>query len=138
MHEAVVAQVVAAPRDRVWTALTEPAELAAWFWPWQPAIEFRAVAGAAYAFEAEHPQAGRLAVDGRVMAAEPPERLALTWRWTDEPGPTTEVDIRLGDLGDETEVVVRHRRVELEQTAADYEQAWTDLLDRLARHVASG
>jgi uncharacterized protein YndB with AHSA1/START domain len=135
VHEAVVGRILEADRESVWRALTEPDALAAWFWPWQPSVEFSATPGAAYAFEAEHPQAGRLAVDGRVMAVEPPARLAMTWRWTDEPMPPTEVEIRLADVDGATEVVVRHRRVELEATAADYERAWTDLLERLAGYV---
>ncbi len=135
MHEAVVGRIVEADRERVWAALTEPEALAAWFWPWRPSIVFSASPGAAYSFEAEHPQSGRLAVDGRVMAVDPPSRLALTWRWTDEPMPPTEVEIRLADADGATEVVVRHRRIVQESTAADYERAWTDLLERLANHV---
>ncbi|HET7027081.1 MAG TPA: SRPBCC domain-containing protein [Candidatus Limnocylindrales bacterium] len=135
MHEAVVERTLDAPPDEVWAALTEPDRLAAWFWPWQPRIAFVPTPGAAYSFEADHPTSGPLAVDGRVLAADRPGRLAFTWRWTDEPGPTTEVDIRLGDLGGDTQIVVRHRRVDLESTADDYRRAWTDLLDRLASYV---
>lgn len=131
----VVGLIIDGGREDVWAALTEPARLAKWFWPWQPSIDFSPSPGAAYAFEAEHPQAGRLAVDGRVMAVEPGSRLALTWRWTDEPMPPTEVEIRLADADGATEVVVRHRRIEQESTAADYEHAWTDILARLAGYV---
>jgi len=135
VHEAVVERIVPAAPAAVWEALTEPDRLAAWFWPWQPTISFSPDPGSAYAFEAEHPEAGRLAVDGRVMAATPSERLALTWRWTDEPGRITEVEIRLTPLDAETHVLVRHRRIDLQQTADDYRAAWTDLLDRLAAHL---
>jgi uncharacterized protein YndB with AHSA1/START domain len=135
VHEAVVEATLDAPPAEVWAALTEPSRLAAWFWPWQPRISFSPSEGAAYSIEAEHPASGALAVDGRILAAEPEERLAFTWRWTDEPGPTTEVDIRLGELGDGTQIVVRHRRIELESTADDFRVAWTDLITRLAEYV---
>ena len=135
VHEAVVGRIIEADRERVWAALTEPEALAAWFWPWRPTITFSPTPGAAYAFEAEHPVAGALAVDGRVMAVEPPARLAMTWHWTDEPMPPTEVEVRLADVDGATEVVVRHRRIGSESTAADFERAWTDLLERLAAHV---
>jgi uncharacterized protein YndB with AHSA1/START domain len=136
MHEAVVEQFVSVPAETVWAALTEPARLEGWFWPWQPIITFAPTPGAAYSFEAEHPEAGRLAVDGRVLAADPPERLAITWRWTDEPGPTTEVDIRLVPSDGGTSVLVRHRRIDAETTADDYRIAWRDLLARLAGYLA--
>lgn len=136
MHEAVVEQFVPAPPERVWAALTEPERIEAWFWPWQPAITFAPAPGAAYSFEAEHPQAGRLAVDGRILAADPPERLAFTWRWTDEPAATTEVDIHLVASDGGTNVLVRHRRIDAESTADDYRLAWRDILDRLASYLA--
>src|SRR5690242_4797901 len=110
MHEAVVDAVMPAPPDVVWAALTEPDQLEQWFWPWNASVAFAPVAGSPYSFEAEHPQAGRLAVDGRVMAADAPDRLSLTWRWTDEPAPATEVEIRLLPSDGETTVLVRHRR----------------------------
>jgi len=135
VHEAVVGRIVEAERQRVWAALTEPDALAAWFWPWRPSVSFSPSPGAPWSLEAEHPVSGRLAVDGRVIAVEPPSRLALTWRWTDEPMPPTEVEIRLADADGTTEVVVRHRRIVQEATAADFERAWTDLLERLAGYV---
>jgi uncharacterized protein YndB with AHSA1/START domain len=138
MHEAIAEAIVPAPPEVVWAALTEPAQLAHWFWPWSPTITFAAVPGSAYSFEAEHPQAGRLAVDGRVIAADAPERLAFTWRWTDEPAPATEVEIRLLPGDGETTVLVRHRRIDAESTADDYRLAWRDLLDRLVAHIAAG
>jgi uncharacterized protein YndB with AHSA1/START domain len=138
MHEAVVEQFVPVPPEAAWAALTEPARLEAWFWPWDPVITFVPSPGAAYSFEAEHPQAGRLAVDGRVLAADPPDRLAFTWRWTDEPAPTTEVDIRLLPSEGGTSILVRHRRIDAETTADDYRLAWRELLDRLARYLAGG
>jgi uncharacterized protein YndB with AHSA1/START domain len=138
VHEAVIEQFVPASVDEVWSALTDPRRLEAWFWPWDPSVTFAPVAGAPYAFEAEHPDAGRLAVDGRVLAVDPGERLALTWRWTDEPAAPTEVDIRLFAADDGTTVVVRHRRIDAETTAADYRIAWRDLLERLATYLTPG
>jgi uncharacterized protein YndB with AHSA1/START domain len=136
VHEAVVESVIDTPVERVWAALTEPAALAAWFWPWQPVVSFSPAVGAAYALEAMHPQAGRLAVSGTVVAVRPPRVLALTWKWADEPD-VTSVEITLAEDNGTTTVTVRHAEVASAGTAADYRVAWTDLLARLAGYLAA-
>ncbi len=135
MHEAAVEVDVSADVERVWSALTTSDELARWFWPWDPHVDLVPVPGAAWSIEAHHPEAGRLAVDGRILGVDRPTRLSLSWRWTDEPLPPTDVELRLTPLGAGTHVLVRHRRIASEQTAADYRQAWIDLLGRLAAYV---
>jgi uncharacterized protein YndB with AHSA1/START domain len=68
---------LAAPRERVWRALADPAELAAWFCA---RIDFAPVAGHEGWFEFEGH--GRVMV--RVEVVEAPHRLA--WRWAHVPG----------------------------------------------------
>lgn len=47
---------------------------------------------------------------GRIVAWEPGERLALTWRQANfAPGQETHVEVRFEPVGDETRVTVEHR-----------------------------
>lgn len=80
----------AAPPDRVWRALTEPSELAAWFPDDVEGLE-AATGGGGWLVWDQH---GRYAI--RIEVFEPPRR--LVWRWArrsetvlDE-GPTTTVE----------------------------------------------
>jgi uncharacterized protein YndB with AHSA1/START domain len=61
------------PIDRVWAALTEPAQVPAWF---PAAFTFEAVVGGTIRFSGDaYAEDGT----GRVLAYEPPHRFAFTW-----------------------------------------------------------
>lgn len=60
------------PPERVWRALTEPAELGVWLMP----TDFTPRAGSRFTFDAR-PELG--IVDGEVLAVEPPRLLRCRW-----------------------------------------------------------
>jgi uncharacterized protein YndB with AHSA1/START domain len=60
------------PPERVWRALTEPAELGAWLMP----SDFAARAGHRFTFDAR-PDLG--IIDGEVLDVEPPRLLRCRW-----------------------------------------------------------
>jgi uncharacterized protein YndB with AHSA1/START domain len=60
------------PPERVWRALTDPAELGAWLMP----ADFAALAGHRFTFDAR-PDMG--IIDGEVLDAEPPRLLRCRW-----------------------------------------------------------
>ena len=70
-----------APLDRAWRAVTEPAEVAKWFADVTPA----AATGAPYRVDFGDGSA----VEGVIRALQPGRRLAYTWAWAGEDGPTT-------------------------------------------------
>lgn len=136
VHEVEVEQPLTVPPDRVWDALTRADELAAWFWPWDPRVRLDARPDTAYEITAQHPQAGRLAVEGVVERVEAPELLVLTWRFAGEAGPPSRVEIRVQSTGGGSVATVRHVEIPDAPTAANYRAAWSDLLVRLAQHVS--
>jgi uncharacterized protein YndB with AHSA1/START domain len=60
------------PPERVWRALTDPAELGAWLMP----SDFAALAGHKFTFDAR-PDMG--IIDGEVLDVEPPRLLRCRW-----------------------------------------------------------
>jgi uncharacterized protein YndB with AHSA1/START domain len=60
------------PPERVWRALTDPAELARWL---MPSAGFAAVAGQRFTMSCD--PIGD--IDGEVLAADPPRRLTMRW-----------------------------------------------------------
>lgn len=90
------------------------------------------------AFRIASARVGMAAV-GRVVVAEAPSRLELTWRWEGEPLETAVVVTLVaddGDRADATRIVVEHRGFPTETMAADHTQGWSDCLDRLPAFLA--
>src|SRR4051812_38819457 len=73
----------AASPARVFLALTDPTELAAWFWP--PTLQPKAVSdarpGGEFRIEGKPGIAYDLIVAGRYRTVEAPGRLVFTWHW---------------------------------------------------------
>lgn len=75
----------------------------------------------------EHTSDGEEHVWGEVLVAEPPHRIVFTWH----PGlaADTEVEVTFKSIGDETEVVLEHRKWEnlgamAEETRTGYANGW--------------
>jgi uncharacterized protein YndB with AHSA1/START domain len=128
--------VVRAPRERVWRALTEPDELAAWFPTTSAEIEPRAGADGWL----DWGEQGRYAI--RVEEWQAPER--LVWRWAREAqtpiddGQTTVVEWTLTDAGNGT---TRLDMREYGFTDAEHHrgntEGWTEELAELVAYLGS-
>lgn len=137
-------EVLAAPRARVWAALTEPDQLAAWF------------ATPTYALEAGGSGMLRFRVDDgneeenrvEVVAVEPPHRFAFRWRsHGDDPAiplaetPNTLVEITLSDAPGGTRIrVVESGFAALPEDIGatalrDNTRGWGEVLGSLATYL---
>lgn len=119
-------RIVAAPREQVFQAWTDPVELAEWFWP-QPEIQIDARPGGRYLFR-DHKYG--LAVAGEILEVSPPERLVFTWQWEGE-GTVSEVTVEFHDHADGTEIRLTHRGVPEAEVEA-HTVGWNSCLDRLS------
>jgi uncharacterized protein YndB with AHSA1/START domain len=63
------------PPDRVWRALTDPAEMAQWLM----ANDFEPRVGHRFRFRAKPQPGWRGIVDGEVLEVDPPRRLSYSW-----------------------------------------------------------
>lgn len=114
-------RTIAAPIERVWSAITTPSELAEWLAP----CELEAREGGRVRVEFAEDQV----VTGVVTVCEPPHRLEYTWTFTGEPDSV--LGFELTSIGDDTRLVLIHRRLPSEQ-AAGYGAGWHAHLDSLA------
>lgn len=135
MTEPTVTRTLNAPPERVWRALTDANELAAWFWPpsWASTVEADVRVGGRYRVASE---VGGMAVGGEYVAVEPFERLVQTWRWDGEDHETL-VTTTLTPSGDGTLVTILHERFATDEDAANHRQGWDDCLDRLPSHLTA-
>ncbi len=121
--------------ERVWRALTEPEELAAWFGD-SAELELRPGGGGGFGWETH----GRFAV--RVEVVEPPRRLA--WRWARTPdrpledGPSTLVEWELVPREDGgTTLKLRESGFVSDEHREENVQGWTSELAELEALLTS-
>lgn len=136
-HSAQVSKTIAAGRPDVWRAFAEPDSLSAWFWPprFATAATMDARPGGVWSIRSAPTTMG---VSGVVVAAQPAERLELTWRWDGE-DEETRVAITFADApgggaagAGATVVGVEHSGFASEEAADDHAEGWADCLGRLA------
>lgn len=133
-------RVLSAPRERIFRALTEPAELATWWGPdgfTAPEMDVDLRVGGGYRFAMQPPEGNLFHLSGEFLEIHPPSRLAYTFRW-EEPDPddrTTVVTLSLGAVGDATEVSLAQGEFATEARLALHRGGWTDSLEKLRELV---
>ena len=132
-------RVFAAPRDAVWRAWTEQAQVAAWMGP--PGItsdvdvwDFR-VGGRYHLImreDEDHP------LGGQFLEIVEGERLAMTWTWEhgvlDGVEMLVELDFRDAEGG--TELVLTHTKLPTDIAQEKHAGGWQGCLDELAGHLS--
>lgn len=128
--------VLDAPRERVFGALTVPAALAGWWGPHgftTPVAELEGRVGGRYRFRMQPPEGEAFHLSGEFLEFDPPSRLAYTFRW-EEPDPDdreTVVMLSLDAVGDGTEVSLRQGEFATEARLALHRDGWTDSFAKL-------
>ena len=76
---------------------------------------------------------------GEYLEVNPPERLAMTWRWLgdeDDDGESRiEIDLRPVDSG--TELVFTHALLSSEESRKGHTEGWNGALDKLEKYFLS-
>jgi uncharacterized protein YndB with AHSA1/START domain len=128
--------VLPVPPSRVFSALTEPGELAKWWGPSGftcPGVEFEPRVGGPYRIRMQPPDAPAFHLSGEFLEVDAPVRLSYTFRW-EEPDPDdqeTTVVLTLRDLGESTELALVQGEFVTEARRALHEGGWTDSFLRL-------
>jgi uncharacterized protein YndB with AHSA1/START domain len=127
----------AAPVERVFQALVEPAQLIRW---WGPAdvvtseaeVDLRAGGQCRYVM---HPHGQRAVLFGRIVELDPPRLIAMTHRWE---GDTTEtlVTIRLESAAGGTRLHLTQTGLSADADPDEFARWWTSVFDGLGRLLA--
>jgi uncharacterized protein YndB with AHSA1/START domain len=148
MNDAVTAQevtirrVVEAPRELVWKAWTEPAELAEWWGPpgWSnllESIEIDARAGGRFHVTSVSDEGVEMTSQGVFREAVEPERLVLEEPAADSWHEGAVSELTFTDLGGgRTEIVLRATIHTTDELRAQAEAGMAGSLDRLVEHLA--
>jgi uncharacterized protein YndB with AHSA1/START domain len=126
-----------APREQVFRAWTDRAELARWFAPSAeystvvPELELRV--GGRYRVEMHHKGGNVHTVFGTYQEIKPPEKVVFTWRWDGDTSPEDSVvTIEFYDLGSSTEVTLTHERLPNPEERDKHAHGWNGCMDQLA------
>jgi uncharacterized protein YndB with AHSA1/START domain len=100
-REIRVERIFAAPRERVWEAITDPELVKQWWGRGNTlVIERMEVKRGGHWRFVEHSPDGVHGFEGRYREVTPPERVVQTFEWDGMPGHVIIEDMRLEDLGD--------------------------------------
>ena len=104
-----IERIFAAPRDRVWKAMTDPALVAQWWGRGNKLVieRMEMERGGHWRF-VEHTDEGVHGFEGRYREVTPKDRIVSTFEWDGMPGHVIVNDVTLHDLGDGRTKVVTH------------------------------
>jgi uncharacterized protein YndB with AHSA1/START domain len=133
---------VSGSRLRVFTAMTDPAQVAQWWGPKGftcPEVNLDVRVGGVYRIAMCPPVGGMFHLVGAYVEVVPPSRLAYTFRW-EPPDPDdreTIARLTLRDSNGGTDVELLQGTFATEARRDLHQAGWADSLDRLASHLAT-
>ena len=133
---------LAAPRERIFRALSEPGVLAKWWGPsgfTTPEIDLDLRVGGGYRFRMQPPEGEAFHLAGEFLELDPPRRLVYTFRW-EEPDPDdreTVVTLTLDAVGDATRLSLSQGEFATDARLALHRSGWTESLVKLRELVES-
>ena len=139
-REFTITRVFNAPRELVFRAWTEPAQLTAWFGPRGTSspierIEVDLRPGGRWRACMIREDTGReFPVGGEYREVVEPERLVFTWA-LDESGGESLVTITFADHGDKTEMTFHQAGFLSGDESAGVAEGWSSAFDRLTDHL---
>lgn len=133
-------RTVAAPREAVFRAWTDPEALRRWWVPFEgmsvPAAEVDLRPGGRYRLTMRNAKGEEFHLTGVYREVRPPERLVYTWRWEgterDDEGETL-VTVEFVAAGRSTELHLTHAQFPDADTRDRHDAGWCGVLDRLVR-----
>ncbi|MFC7546998.1 SRPBCC domain-containing protein [Plantactinospora sp. GCM10030261] len=135
MSELRVTRHLPAPKERVWAAWTDPALLAAWFWPQRFATTASVDPRVGGAYRIEGPGGG-ISVGGGYRSVDPPQRLEFDWRF-DGDAERTRVTVTLSPTDGGTDLAITHTGFSDDADRDNNVLGWQSCLDRLAAWLAA-
>jgi uncharacterized protein YndB with AHSA1/START domain len=142
-QELELVRELAAPRERVFAAWTDPDKAARWWVPQGCTLvscKMDVREGGAWHRRLRLPDGGVIAKWGQYREVRPPERLVFTYNTQYADGtldPETLVTVTFEELGGRTRLTLRHERFWSEPATLSHAGGWSGSLERLLRFIAA-
>jgi glutathione S-transferase len=136
-----IKRFVNAPRERVYAAWTELAELQRWFGPEEVrtikiAADVRV--GGKYRWDLVKQDGEQWACLGEYRELVPGRKIVFTWKWEDDEAwenHDSVVTVELSDRDGGTEVKLTHEKLPSEESRDRHNEGWNSVLDRLEKFL---
>jgi uncharacterized protein YndB with AHSA1/START domain len=133
-----------APREAVFAAWTDPAQLLRWLGPGDIKVEITEIAvrsGGAYRYAMHGTPNGTSYVRGVYREVTAPERLVFTWAWEDaatcSTGTETVVTVTFRAKGTATEMILRQEIFDTQESRDSHNYGWSSCFEKLAALFAN-
>jgi uncharacterized protein YndB with AHSA1/START domain len=136
-----VKRFIKAPRERVYAAWADPAQLTKWFGP-GTVVTRKLTAdvrvGGRFQWECTDPEGKEVTISGQYHEVVPGRKIVFTWRleedddWKDH---NSMVTVEFFDQADGTEVRLTHENLPTKPSRDDHEQGWNSVLDKLEEFI---
>jgi uncharacterized protein YndB with AHSA1/START domain len=135
-----IRRVFDAPRERVWSAWTDPDEIEQWLRPEGFSVDFAegdVRPGGAWRSGMRSPDGDAYVVGGEYHEVVEPERLVFTHAWEDEGEQDHEtlVTVILATDGERTELTFRQEGLTSVESRDSHEEGWNGVLENLSDHL---
>lgn len=134
-----IKRFINAPRERVYRAWTDPAELQRWFGPEEVrtikiAADVRV--GGKYRWDLVKQNGEEWTCLGEYRELVPGKKIVFTWKWDDDEAwenHDSVVTVELSDRDGGTEVRLTHEKLPSEESRDRHNDGWNSVLDRLEK-----
>ncbi|MDQ6623943.1 MAG: SRPBCC domain-containing protein [Verrucomicrobiota bacterium] len=136
-----ITRVIKAPRERVYTAWTDPEKLKQWFGPdgtrtRQLAADPRV--GGKYQWDTTSRDGEEMTVRGEYRELIPNQKIVFTWKWDDDEAwdaTTSIVTVELADTAEGTELRLTHEQFPSDASRDRHQQGWNSVVDQLTKFL---
>jgi uncharacterized protein YndB with AHSA1/START domain len=134
-----IKRLIKAPRDRVYAAWTDPAQMKLWFGPEN--VQTRdltadARVGGEFRWDLTNSEGEKMTMRGEYRELQPNKKIVFTWQWQDDEdweNRASIVTVELDDANGGTELRLIHEQLPNEDSRDGHTQGWNSALDKLEK-----
>ena len=134
-----IKRVIKAPRDRVYAAWTDPAQMKQWFGPEN--VQTRHLiadprVGGEFRWDLTNSEGEKMTMRGEYRELLPNKKIVFTWQWEDDEdweNHTSIVTVELADRDGGTELRLTHEQLPNEESRNGHTRGWNSALDKLEK-----
>jgi len=134
-----IKRFIKAPRDRVYAAWTDPAQLRQWFGPENTQTHdliADARVGGKFRWDLSNAEGEKMTCRGEYRELQLGKKIVFTWRWDDDEtweNHTSIVTVELSDRDGGTELRLTHEQLPSEESRDGHTRGWNSALDKLEK-----